>query len=65
MMPILVTPTSSVHMLWLVPQYFVMAAAEVMLSVTGLQFSYTQVHIFTFFPKFSKTITLCHFIFYF
>jgi solute carrier family 15 oligopeptide transporter 1 len=43
-MPVQVTPASSVHMLWLVPQYFVMTIAEVMFSVTGLQFSFTQVN---------------------
>ncbi|XP_032791790.2 solute carrier family 15 member 2 isoform X1 [Daphnia magna] len=42
LLPIEVTPPSSVHMLWLVPQYFVMTVAEVMFSVTGLQFSFTQ-----------------------
>jgi len=30
------------HMLWLVPQYFVMTLGEVMFSITGLQFSFTQ-----------------------
>lgn len=44
LMPVQVTPASSVHMLWLVPQYFVMTIAEVMFSVTGLQFSFTQVN---------------------
>ncbi|XP_046443391.1 peptide transporter family 1-like isoform X5 [Daphnia pulex] len=42
LMPVQVTPASSVHMLWLVPQYFIMTIAEVMFSVTGLQFSFTQ-----------------------
>lgn len=42
-MSIEVTPPNSVHMLWLFPQYFVMAIAEVMFSITGLQFSFTQV----------------------
>ena len=38
-----VTPPNSVHILWLVPQFFIMTVAEVMFSVTGLQFSFTQV----------------------
>jgi solute carrier family 15 oligopeptide transporter 1 len=42
-MPIEVTPYSSVHMMWLLPQYFIITAGEVMFSVTGLQFSFTQV----------------------
>ncbi|CAG7786494.1 unnamed protein product [Allacma fusca] len=33
---------NSVHMLWLLPQYIIMTVAEVMFSVTGLEFSYSQ-----------------------
>jgi len=39
----LVTPESSVNMLWLIPQYFVITAGEVMFSITGLEFAFTQV----------------------
>ncbi|XP_046443398.1 solute carrier family 15 member 1-like [Daphnia pulex] len=41
-MPIEVTPYNSIHMMWLLPQYFIITAGEVMFSVTGLQFSFTQ-----------------------
>ncbi|KAG5894366.1 hypothetical protein JTB14_015643 [Gonioctena quinquepunctata] len=37
-----VTEPNSVHMLWLLPQYVVITAAEIMFSVTGLEFSYSQ-----------------------
>lgn len=37
-----ITEPNSVNMLWLVPQYVIMTLGEVMYSVTGLQFSYTQ-----------------------
>nr|XP_017091383.2 peptide transporter family 1-like [Drosophila bipectinata] len=37
-----VTPPNSMSMLWLVPQYVVMTLGEVMFSVTGLEFSYSQ-----------------------
>jgi len=37
-----VTEPNSMHMLWLIPQYFVMTMAEVMFSVTGLAFAFTQ-----------------------
>jgi len=37
-----VTEPNSVHMLWLIPQYFVMTLGEVMFSITGLEFSFTQ-----------------------
>ncbi|KAG5684401.1 hypothetical protein PVAND_013636 [Polypedilum vanderplanki] len=30
------------HMLWLIPQYVIMTGAEVMFSVTGLEFAYSQ-----------------------
>ncbi|KPI91940.1 Peptide transporter family 1 [Papilio xuthus] len=39
---ITVTPPNSLHILWLVPQYVVMTMGEVMFSVTGLEFSFTQ-----------------------
>ncbi|XP_038216405.1 peptide transporter family 1-like isoform X1 [Zerene cesonia] len=37
-----ITPPNSIHILWLVPQYVVMTMGEVMFSVTGLEFSFTQ-----------------------
>lgn len=41
----LLTPENSVHMLWLIPQYFVITTGEIMFSVTGLEFSYSQVSL--------------------
>ncbi|CAH0578083.1 unnamed protein product [Chrysodeixis includens] len=40
--PVMITPYNSVHILWLIPQYVVMTMGEVMFSVTGLEFSFTQ-----------------------
>lgn len=40
--PVMITPASTVHILWLVPQYVIMTMGEVMFSVTGLEFSFTQ-----------------------
>lgn len=40
--PVIITPENSVHILWLVPQYVVITLAEVMFSVTGLEFAFTQ-----------------------
>lgn len=37
-----ITQPNSIHMLWLIPQYFVMTMGEVMFSITGLEFSFTQ-----------------------
>ena len=37
-----VTTPNSIHVLWQFPQYFVITASEVMFSVTGLEFSYSQ-----------------------
>ena len=37
------TTENSVHMLWLVPQYFIITVGEILFSVTGLEFSYSQV----------------------
>jgi len=36
------TEPNSIHILWLIPQYFVITVGEVMFSVTGLEFSYSQ-----------------------
>ena len=38
----LVCVEDCVHILWQFPQYFVITCAEVMLSVTGLEFAYSQ-----------------------
>ncbi|XP_053624000.1 peptide transporter family 1-like isoform X2 [Plodia interpunctella] len=40
--PVMITPANTVHILWLIPQYVVMTMGEVMFSVTGLEFSFTQ-----------------------
>lgn len=37
-----ISPPNSVHMLWLLPQYIIVTAAEIMFSITGLEFSFTQ-----------------------
>lgn len=34
---------NSVNMAWQIPQYFLITAGEVVFSVTGLEFSYSQV----------------------
>ena len=34
---------NTIHMGWQIPQYFLMTAGEVVFSVTGLEFSYSQV----------------------
>jgi len=36
-------PPNTVHMAWQIPQYFLLTCAEVVFSVTGLEFSYSQV----------------------
>lgn len=37
-----ITEPNSMNILWLIPQYVVMTLGEVMFSVTGLEFSYSQ-----------------------
>lgn len=37
-----ITSPNTVHMLWLIPQYVFITAGEVMFSVTGLEFAYSQ-----------------------
>lgn len=39
---ITVTKPNSISMLWLLPQYFIITAAEILFSITGLEFSYSQ-----------------------
>jgi len=36
------TEPNSIHILWLFPQYFVITVGEIMFSITGLEFSYSQ-----------------------
>lgn len=38
----IVTKPNSVHMMWQLPQIIVITAAEIMFSITGLEFSFTQ-----------------------
>ena len=38
------TEPNSIHIFWLFPQYFVITVSEIMFSVTGLEFSYSQVN---------------------
>merc|ERR1712049_84251 len=38
-----ITPSNEVHMFWIIPQYFVMTCGEVMFSITGLEFAFSQV----------------------
>lgn len=39
---VVVTPPNSLHMAWMLPQYVIITMAEVMFSITGLQFAFTQ-----------------------
>jgi len=38
----LLTKENSVHMLWLIPQFFVITVGEILFSITALEFSYSQ-----------------------
>ena len=38
-----ITPKNELHMLLIIPQYFVMTCGEVMFSITGLEFAFSQV----------------------
>uniref|UniRef100_A0A0C9PUC0 Oligopeptide transporter 1 n=1 Tax=Fopius arisanus TaxID=64838 RepID=A0A0C9PUC0_9HYME len=40
-----ITSANSLHILWLIPQYVVITMGEVMFSVTGLEFAFTQAPI--------------------
>jgi len=40
--PYTLTSPNTVHILWLLPQYIVITVGEVMFSITGLEFSYSQ-----------------------
>ena len=35
-----------VHMLWIIPQYFLLVTAEIMFYITAIDFAYTQVCIY-------------------
>lgn len=37
-----ITPSNSVHMLWMIPQFALLGLAETMLGVTGLRFAYSE-----------------------
>jgi solute carrier family 15 (oligopeptide transporter), member 1 len=48
-----ITEENTVYIMWLLPQFIVMTAAEIMFSITSLQFSYTQV------PLQLETVPVC------
>lgn len=43
-------PPNTVNMALQIPQYFLLTCGEVVFSVTGLEFSYSQVSCFLFLP---------------
>ena len=44
------TEPNSIHILWLIPQYFVITASEIMISVTGNSKSELKDKLFSFIP---------------
>ena len=38
-----IVPPYKVHILWQLPQYFLLTAAEILFSLPNVQFTYTQV----------------------
>ena len=49
---------NDVHMLWQIPQYFLLTLGEILISVTGLEFSYSQSPLFM---KSVLQVTNCEF----
>lgn len=39
---ITVTDPNSMHILWMIPQYLIITMSEIMFSITGLEFAFTQ-----------------------
>lgn len=46
-----ITSENEIHIFWLLPQFVIMTAGEIMFSITSLQFSFTQVHDFSVLSK--------------
>jgi solute carrier family 15 oligopeptide transporter 1 len=42
-MEFMVTADNGISILWQIPQIVIITAAEILFSITGLEFSYTQV----------------------
>jgi dipeptide/tripeptide permease len=53
-----ITEENTVYIMWLLPQFIVMTAAEIMFSITSLQFSYTQVRIQGIILKYRRLLYL-------
>ena len=48
--------------MWQIPQYLIITLGEVMFSITGLEFAYSQVGKYV---KFMNTVTRCLFVYHF
>lgn len=48
-------PSNKVHMLWQLPQLVMITAGEIMYSITGLEFSFTQVNIIRYYGFINKS----------
>ena len=58
----LLSSENSVHILWLIPQFFVITVGEIMISITALEFSYSQVRIFHYYYFFLTIFSLLFFL---
>jgi dipeptide/tripeptide permease len=43
-MDVIITPPNTLSMLWQIPQYVVITAAEIMFSISTLSFTFTEVN---------------------
>ena len=55
-----VTVPNTIHIFWLLPQYIVLTAGEVLFSITSLAFAFTQVIFHPIFRLFISSILYLH-----
>jgi len=55
----ILTPSNTVHIFWQIPQYILLTMGEIMFSITGLAFAFTQASVNSIIFKSKNQVMTC------